>query len=51
MTKDELLAKRQSYVLHAEKWEQSTAYNAALTVAFSRDMIKTIDKQLAQLEG
>jgi len=49
MTKTELLAKREAYVKHMEEYMKSTSFMAALTVAFSRDMIKMIDTQLAAL--
>jgi DNA-binding transcriptional regulator YiaG len=49
MTKTELLAKREAYVKHLAEWEVKTGLTARLTIAFSRDMIKTIDTQLAAL--
>jgi len=49
MTKTELLAKREAYVKHLAEWEVKTGLTARLTIAFSRDMIKTIDTQLSAL--
>lgn len=46
-----LLAKRQAYKLHMEKYMKSTDFMAPITVAFSRDMIATVDRQLAELEA
>ena len=49
MTKTELLAMREAYVKHLAEWEVKTGLTARHTIAFSRDMIKTIDNQLAAL--
>jgi hypothetical protein len=49
MSKTELLAKREAYVKHLAEYEVKTGLTARLTVAFSRDMIKMIDTQLAAL--